>query len=166
MRLAPLLRARGWTVHLTRTNDLEVSLPGRVALADCVNADLFVSLHFNGLSTPSSHTGVETYCTTPAGMLSTVKRRGEDDVALSFPNNAFDSENLRWACRIHRALLATGEVEDGGVRRARFIAVLRGQHRPAVLVEGGFLSNPEEAGRIATSAYRQKLAEAVAKALE
>ena len=166
LRLEPLLRARGWKVHLTRTNDQEVSLAGRVAVADCVNADLFISLHFNGLSAASSHAGVETFCTTPAGMPSTVTRRGDDAVGLAFPNNAFDRENLRWAARIHRELLAAAQAADGGVRRARFIAVLRGQRRPAVLVEGGFLSNPEEAGRIATGAYRQKLAEALARALE
>jgi hypothetical protein len=43
--------------------------------------------------------------------------------------------------------------------------VLRGQNRPAILVEGGYLSNPREARRIADPAYWQKLAEAVAKAL-
>jgi N-acetylmuramoyl-L-alanine amidase len=46
------------------------------------------------------------------------------------------------------------------------MAVLRGQNRPAVLVEGGYLSNPHEAKKIATSAYRQSLAEALAKALD
>jgi N-acetylmuramoyl-L-alanine amidase len=44
--------------------------------------------------------------------------------------------------------------------------VLRGQNRPAVLVEGGFLSNAEESQRINTPAYRQRLAVGVAHALE
>src|SRR3989441_9436712 len=52
-----------------------------------------------------------------------------------------------------------------GVRRARFMGVLRTQNRPAVLVEGGYLSNPREAQLIGQPEYRQKLAEAVAKAL-
>ena len=60
---------------------------------------------------------------------------------------------------------ATGE-DDRGVRRARFIGVLRGQHRPAVLIEGGYLSNPHEARRIGTPEFRQKLAETVAAALK
>ena len=47
MRLKPLLASSGWTVYLTRTNDVDVSLATRVALADRVKADLFVSLHFN-----------------------------------------------------------------------------------------------------------------------
>jgi N-acetylmuramoyl-L-alanine amidase len=44
--------------------------------------------------------------------------------------------------------------------------VLRGQQRPAILIEGGYLSNPHEARLIAEPAYRQSLAGAVARALE
>jgi N-acetylmuramoyl-L-alanine amidase len=166
LRLEPLLRAKGWKVHLTRAEDRDVSLPDRIALADRVGADLFVSLHFNGLQASASHSGIETFCTTPAGMPSTVTRNLEDNPAQEFPNNTFDRENLPCAFRIQHEILAATKAADGGVRHARFIAVLRGQHRPAVLVEGGFLSNPQEAGRVANAAYRQKLAEAVAKALE
>ncbi len=56
-------------------------------------------------------------------------------------------------------------MEDRGVCRARFIGVLHGQHRPAVLIEAGFLSNPGDARQIETPAFRQKLAQAVADAL-
>jgi N-acetylmuramoyl-L-alanine amidase len=52
------------------------------------------------------------------------------------------------------------------VRRARFLTVLRGQQRPAVLLEGGYLSNPAEARRIADWNFRQQLAAAVADALK
>jgi N-acetylmuramoyl-L-alanine amidase len=51
------------------------------------------------------------------------------------------------------------------VRRARFLGVLQGQNRPAILMEGGYLSNPREARRIDDPAYRQRVAEALAKAL-
>jgi len=54
---------------------------------------------------------------------------------------------------------------DRGIRRARFMGVLRAQERPSVLLEAGYLSNPREAQLIATSAYRQRLAHAVARAL-
>jgi N-acetylmuramoyl-L-alanine amidase len=46
------------------------------------------------------------------------------------------------------------------------MTVLRGQSRPAVLIEGGYLTNPGEAQRIASSSYRQLLAEAVASGLQ
>jgi len=58
-----------------------------------------------------------------------------------------------------------GRPKDRGIRRARFMTVLKDQRRPSVLLEGGYLSNPEEAKLIATPEYRQKLAEAVAEAL-
>jgi N-acetylmuramoyl-L-alanine amidase len=83
-----------------------------------------------------------------------------------FPNNSFDDDNLRYAVRLHRALLQVNGRKDRGVRHARFLDVLQGQNRPAVLIEAGFMSNPDEARRAADPAYRQKLAEAVAKALE
>jgi N-acetylmuramoyl-L-alanine amidase len=62
-------------------------------------------------------------------------------------------------------LRATG-LEDRGVNRARFIGVLHKQHCPAVLIEGGYLSNPHEARLIESPEFRQKLAEAVASALK
>jgi N-acetylmuramoyl-L-alanine amidase len=93
--------------------------------------------------------------------------RGYPDILLqNFPNNNFDTQNLQLAEHLQNALLHATGLEDRGVSRARFIGVLRGQNRPAVLIEGGFLSNPREAKRIEDPAFRQKLAEAVANALK
>ena len=164
-RLGLLLAGKGWRVLLTRTNDLDMSLPNRIAFAEAHKAGVFLSLHFNSSAPNDQQAGLETYCLTPAGMPSTVTRGYGDDLGLAFPNNAFDTQNLQLALRVHRALLQVNGRHDRGVRRARFLGVLRGQHCPAVLVEGGYLSNPQEARRIADPAYRQKLAEAVAQAL-
>jgi N-acetylmuramoyl-L-alanine amidase len=163
LRLAPLLAANGWQVFVTRTNDSSLALSNRVAFADAHRADLFISLHFNS-SPEGRQQGLETYCLTPAGMESAITR-GEDDVSATFPNNAFDTQNLALAYRVHSALLHATAGNDRGVRRARFPGVLRNQNRPAILVEGGYISNVEEAGRIADPAYRQKLAEAVMHAI-
>jgi N-acetylmuramoyl-L-alanine amidase len=163
-RLESLLATNGWRVFLTRTNDCDVSLSNRVALAEEHKADLFISLHFNSAAPSQEQTGLETYCLTPAGMPSTLTRGYEDDPALAFANNAYDAENLRLAVLLHRALLTVIR-SDRGVRHARFLGVLRGQNRPAILIEGGYLSNPAESRRIADPAYREKLAEAVAGAL-
>jgi N-acetylmuramoyl-L-alanine amidase len=166
-RLAPLLEEKGWRVYLTRSNDVDVSLADRVAFADRQQADLFLSLHFNSSGAGErEQAGLETYCLTPTGMPSSLTRGFGDDATQTFPNNAYDEQNLQYAVRLHRALLAVNRDVDRGVRRARFLGVLRGQHRPAVLVEGGYLSNLEEARRIGGPAHRQKMAEAVAKALE
>jgi N-acetylmuramoyl-L-alanine amidase len=166
-RLAPLLETNGWKVLLSRTNDMDISLADRVDFAARNEADLFISLHFNSPGTGSSDAaGLETYCLTPVGMASSLTRGYDDNVSQSFPNNAFDELNVAYAVRLHAALLKVNGHLDRGVRRARFQTVLRGQNCPAVLIEGGFLSNPAEARRIADPAYRQKLAEAVAEALK
>lgn len=165
-RLAPLLTARGWNVVMTRTNDTELSLAERVAIADRVKADVFLSLHFNSGIPNRDLTGLETYCLTPAGMPSNLIRDEEDDVRQSHPNNVFDDQNVLLATRVHRAVVSSVGSVDRGVRRARFMAVLRNQNRPAVLIEGGYLSNVGEARRIASLEYRQALAEGVARGLE
>ena len=165
LRLESILTNSGWKVYLTRTNDSEVALPARVAFADQNRAGLFISLHFNSAAPSRHQSGLETFCTTPTGMPSTLTREFEDDMTLVFPNNAYDAENLRLAMSLQRRLLQTGGFVDRGVKRARFLTVLRGQNRPAVLIEAGFLSNPDEARRIADPAFRQSLAEAVAAVL-
>ncbi len=148
-----------------RTAQFLSRLASRVALAETRHAGLFLSLHFNSAAPDQVQAGLETYCLTPVGMPSTVTRGFSDDPSLAFPNNAFDSQNLQLAIRAHRALLRLNGNHDRGVRHARYLAVLRGQSRPAILVEGGYLSNPHEARLIANPAYRQKLAEALAQAL-
>jgi N-acetylmuramoyl-L-alanine amidase len=164
-RLQALLATNGWTVWLTRTGDFAVPLSNRVAFAELHKADLFLSLHFNSSYPDRQQSGLETYCLTPAGMPSNLTRGYKDDLWAVYPNNYFDEENLQFAIELHRALLDVNGHADRGVRRARFPAVLQGQNRPAVLVEGGYLSNPKEARLIADSAYRQKLAGAIAQAL-
>ena len=165
-RLKPLLEARGWTVALTRTNDVDLSLNERVHITDTLQAGLFISLHFNSSFPNTQAHGLETYCVTPCGLASTTTRFYPDDTTANYMNNEHDAANLILARRIHRHLLMTTGAADRGIRRARFMDVLRKQSRPAVLIEGGFLSNPEESKSINTPAYRQRLAEAVARALE
>jgi N-acetylmuramoyl-L-alanine amidase len=164
LRTRDLLVAQGWRVALTRTTDVDISLSNRVAFTSARNADLFVSLHFNSAGVESSHAGLETYCLTPRGMASGVTRDYEDDLLASFPNNRFDEKNIKLATAVHRALLRVNG-NDRGVRRARFLGVLRNQERPAILVEAGYLSSPAEARKVADPQYRQRLAEALAEGL-
>lgn len=164
-RLKSLLETQGWQVLLTRTNDVEVDLAARTAFADRVGADLFVSLHFNTAAPNPAPSGLETYCTTPVGLPSNLTRGYPDPLGRPLPNNAFDAQNLQLAARIHRALLSVTAGVDRGVRRARFMDVLVLQRRPAVLVEGGYLSNPREARLIAGAEYLHRMAEAIARAI-
>jgi N-acetylmuramoyl-L-alanine amidase len=167
LRLAPLLAANGWQVFLTRTKDVDVALSNRVAFAEAHHADVFISLHFNSTSDRSKETaGLETYCSTPAGMPSSLTRDYADTWSQFFPNNNFDAQNLQLAVLLQTVLLRESNEEDRGVRRVRFIGVLHRQHCPAVLIEGGYLSNPHEAKLIENPEFRQKLAQAVADALK
>jgi N-acetylmuramoyl-L-alanine amidase len=165
-RLEKLLSSKGWNVVMTRTNDSALSLSDRVAVAERVHGDLFVSLHFNIGPGNGNLAGVETYCLAPTGMPSSLNRGFGDDTREWHPNNAFDDQNFQLAATLHRSVLAASGGTDRSVCRARFLGVLRGQNRPAVLIEGGYLSNPFEARKIGTSAYRQLLAEGVANALD
>ncbi|MGH7953020.1 MAG: N-acetylmuramoyl-L-alanine amidase [Limisphaerales bacterium] len=165
-RLKPLLEQEGWKVFLTRTNDADVSISNRVAFAESHHVDLFISLHFNSAAPDEAEAGIETYCLTPTGMPSTLTRGYADPWSENLPDNVFDALNLQLAVRVQNRLAhETGE-EDRGVRRARFIGVLRGETCPSVLIEAGFLSNPREAKLIENPAHRQKLAEALAAALK
>jgi N-acetylmuramoyl-L-alanine amidase len=165
-RLKPLLETNGWQVFLTRTSDVYVTNADRVVFAEARHADLFISLHFNSTANRNEKTGgIETYCITPTGMPSTLTRGFADPWFENLPNNNFDAQNLQLAVHVQNALRVTG-LEDRGVRRSRFDTVLRGQNRPAILIEGGYLSNPTEAKLIESADYRQKLAQAVANALK
>jgi N-acetylmuramoyl-L-alanine amidase len=166
-RLKPLLETNGWTVVLTRTSDMMVSNYDRVTFATAHHANLFISLHFNSTTNrPDKTGGLETYCITPTGMPSTLTRGYSDLWSENLPNNAFDAQNLQLAVRVQGALVRATGLEDRGARHSRFETVLRGQTCPAILVEGGYLSNPHEAALIENPAYRQKIAEAVANALK
>ena len=140
-----------------------MSLTERVKFADKVNASLFISLHLNAASRPVR--GLETYCIAPVGMPSHYTRGNPDPVSSKLPNNPWDAASFQLAARVHNQMLLKCRMTDRGVRRVRFMAVIKGQKRPAILVEGGYLSNPTEAQKIDQKAYRQKLAEGIAAAL-
>ena len=99
LRLQTLLASNGWKVYLTRTNDVDIPLHDRVTVADRVQADLFLSLHFNAGSASGTESGIETYCMTPFGMPANLTRGYTDDPYYNWPNNAFDRENFVWAMR-------------------------------------------------------------------
>ena len=165
LRIERLLAGSGWKVVLTRRDDRDLGLLDRVSIADAHDADLFISLHFNAFAGGGEESGIETYCLAPVGAPSNIIRNFEDDASRIYPNNEFDSANLLLAMRVHESLIKATGRRDRGVRRARFMTVLREQKRPAVLIEGGFLSNPAEARLIMDPAYRQQMAVAVRDAL-
>lgn len=136
-RLEKLLQRAGFRTVMTRNTDDFVSLPGRVAAANASSNSVFVSVHYNSSTNLDAH-GFETYYYHAAG----------------YP----------LAARIHRNLLGALPTEDRGVRRRGFY-VIRNTRIPAVLCECGFLTNAQEGNAALGRAYRQKVAESIARAL-
>lgn len=166
-------------VVLTRTGDFDVDLDARTALANRNQADLFVSLHLNSAFGPNAH-GAETYFLSreasdrlAAEAAEIENRSGRDpedpegdlqlilwDLAQSFHL----AESQRLANLVQQELNLALGLRDRGVKQAPF-TVLMGARMPAVLVELGFLSNPEEERKLLDPGYREELVEALVQAL-
>lgn len=165
-RLKRDLEQRGYRVMLTRNTDIRLArtqvadLRRRAELANRAGADLFISIHFNSLPDQPAVGGVETYALTPAGQRSTSVHAPDPPDNQAYAGNRFDHWNAVLSAALHRRLLEQLGTTDRGLKRARF-AVLREIKCPAVLVEAGFLSNPAEARKVGTPAYRQDIAEAI-----
>ena len=153
-----LLRELGYKVVMTRSGDKFLELEERSELARRRAADLFVSLHYNATTSPGVR-GVETYCLTPARVSSTNARQESSQVG-ALPGNQFDSLNVFLAHQVQKSIVHTLSSEDRGVKRARFV-VLKGVTAPAILVEGGFMSDPQEGKRIAEKEHCRQLAKAI-----
>ena len=171
LRLKKILETRGWKVVLTRSDDRQLKpskqddLQRRAQIADEADADVFVSIHFNAVAEQVEKvSGAEVYRFTPRHQppVTRAQRRLDDEVLN--PGNGNDAWNSLLAYSIQRRLLEEMKLDDRGFKHDR-LAVLRLVSCPAVLVEGGFLSNTSEAKKIATAAYRQQLAETIGNGL-
>jgi N-acetylmuramoyl-L-alanine amidase len=158
------LTRAGYRVEMTRANDVAVSLEDRVNFANRFPRAVFVSIHFNS---SSGGAGVESYALAPEGVPSNASSEhhasgpGEERQA----GNARDGQNIALTASIHAAVLSRVSAFDRGVRHARF-HVLRDIKIPAVLLEGGFISDPAEGQRIASSYYRLQLGTAIAQGVQ
>jgi len=136
-RLRNVLQSSGYRVVMTRDSDVFVPLGTRVAIANSYRNGIFVCIHFNS-ATRSGASGIETYF--------------------------YSRESLALASAIHYYVAGGAPSLNRGVRRRGYF-VLRRTRIPAVLVECGFLTNPTEAQYVQSSAYRQKLAEEIARGI-
>ena len=166
-RVRTLLAGTGYNVLLTRSDDREVPLDARPALARAHRADLFVSIHFNSALPSTEPRGAETFCLTPSGAPSTSTRSttlsAEDFV--TFNGNRFDNDNVVLAHCIQQNLVRKTGANERGVKRAR-VEVLKDLTCPGVLVECGFLSNASDLKLFSQPAHRDRLAAAIATGIE
>jgi N-acetylmuramoyl-L-alanine amidase len=183
LRLQQLLRERlGMRVILTRSADVFVPLPERVAIANRSKADFFISLHLNG-SSKRGAVGSETYYFTREPSDNDARASAQrENLILDGDEAAGKDQNLlritladmavtrdikessELAELILGSLDAILKLENRGVKSGPFY-VLATAAMPAVLVESAFITNPKEERKLELGAYRQRIAEALFEAI-
>lgn len=143
LRLRAILVSRGWIVKMTRETDRDVVAPhddaqtelqGRCDIANDAGARLFVSVHINAFTSPEM-SGTTAYY--------------------------YKDDSEPFAADVERRLVPLLGTKDDGTRRANFY-VIRHTTMPAILVETAFLSNPDDAARLRSPAFLQRVAEGIA----
>ncbi|MBI3178393.1 MAG: N-acetylmuramoyl-L-alanine amidase, partial [Deltaproteobacteria bacterium] len=160
--------------------DRHMSLEERTALANRLDADVFVSIHANSNKVKSVH-GIETYYLDVTSdryalRLAAVENNTSEEQVGDIPliltdlaNKASLPQSIELARLVQNRLVEAARtrhdaVRDLGVKPSLFY-VLLGARMPAVLVETGFLSNGKEAKLLTDSAYQRAVAQALADAL-
>ena len=156
-RVAARLPAAGLVPKLTREDDHTLELKARIDAAAREQADVLISIHINSSPNPDAR-GMETYVLPAAGCPSTTGQNNAEPCL----GNRHDARNTRLGYLVQRRLLEATQAPDRGVRRARFV-VLKEAPCPAVLVECGFLSHADERTQLNDSAYREAMAEGIAR---
>ncbi|MEB3234436.1 MAG: N-acetylmuramoyl-L-alanine amidase [Cyanobacteriota bacterium] len=142
LQLGRLLQARGVQVLLTRTSDIDVDLPPRVAVANRADADAFISIHANALS------------------MGRPEVNGIESFFFAGGDNAGRSRQLADAVQQQMLAISSGS-PDRGVKAARFF-VIRRASMPATLIEMGFVTGRLDASRLRDPDYRRRMALALA----
>jgi len=170
-------------VVLTRRSDDYVSLGSRTRMANQNRADLFVSIHCNAAVNASAN-GFETYFLSRARtddaraveiLENNVIELDEEEISISDDPLSFLLADMAQSIFQNQSSYLAGSVQnsfrgsfpvrrDRGVKRAGFY-VLRGAYMPAVLIEVGFISNPEEELELKTLDFRFKVAQAIVESI-
>ena len=140
------LNQLGYRIVMTRSTDDFIPLPRRVEMANKANADLFVSIHFNASRSPSAQ-GVEVFFSD-----------GSDNKPRTVASRKLANAVLT---RVIRRTAA----HSRGIKKADFM-VIRDTQMPAVLVEGGFISNLQERSRLRDPAYIEKIARGIVEGID
>jgi N-acetylmuramoyl-L-alanine amidase len=179
LELSEQLKAMGYTVYMTRSTDVFIELKDRTKFANDKMADLFLSVHANAIpkgADANAAYGLETYYLSPGrseramrvAALENSEDMGEMGAfgKLSFLN-VLNTEKIiasnKLAIDIQKGVLNNlrkqfPNVKDNGAREAPFW-VLVGAQMPAILLETGYISNPEESARIADGKYQKWMVE-------
>ena len=184
-KLGALLQKRGYKVLYTRSTDVFINLRSRTIFAGKKNADMFISIHANAAPNASSAlkmSGVETFFLSPARSersknAAALENRGDledmntfsKQTFLNFLNREKIISSNKLAIDIQSYMLSSVKKsfasKDGGVREAPFW-VLVGATMPAVLVEIGYITHPQEGKNLGKSAYQDRIAQGIANGVD
>ena len=184
-KLGALLQKRGYRVLYTRSTDVFINLRSRTIFAGKKNADMFISIHANAAPNASSAlkmSGVETFFLSPARSersknAAALENRGDledmntfsKQTFLNFLNREKIISSNKLAIDIQSYMLSSVKKsfasKDGGVREAPFW-VLVGATMPAVLVEMGYITHPQEGKNLGKSAYQDRIAQGIANGVD
>ncbi len=167
-------------VIMTRSQNVDLPLETRTAIANQNKADLFISLHFNSSFGAKAH-GAETFFLSREASDQLAAAAAEEENQMSGGDESaaeFDlqlilwdlaqsyhlAESQRFANLVQEELNLTLGLRNRGVKQAPF-RVLMGAQMPAVLVELGFLSNPAEEAKLQSPVYRAELVDSLVRAV-
>ncbi|HAB99779.1 MAG TPA: N-acetylmuramoyl-L-alanine amidase [Parachlamydiales bacterium] len=136
----------GYRVVMTRMTDVFIPLSRRVEIADQARASLFVSIHYNSAPVPSAK-GIEIFYSESKG--EKVRASASKKLAQSILSKV-----------IHRT-----SAQSRGVKKRDFL-VIRETSMPAILIEGGFISNQEERENLKDHVYIDKIARGIADGID
>ncbi|MBA2269074.1 MAG: N-acetylmuramoyl-L-alanine amidase [Chthoniobacterales bacterium] len=160
LQLKPMLEAKGLKVVMTRDSDIQVPLPERARIANNTKDCIFVSIHFNATDSNPSASGFEIFSLTPRGAPSTQDNALAAKFAHMQAGSPVDAASLALSMSVYHSMLGYLPEFDRGIKRARF-AVLRLTKVPAILVEGGFISERQQSRLIANKEWRGRLAQSI-----
>jgi N-acetylmuramoyl-L-alanine amidase len=185
LRLRRKLAKRGYTVRLTRDSDVYIPLLERVNMARAMHADLFISLHADSNPDPAVN-GASVYTLSEAAsdreaaalarkenqsdVIAGVDLSGQDSPVASILIGLAQRDTINRSVRFAQSAVAQlGRATDILPRdphRAAGFVVLKAPDVPAVLVELGYLSNPRDCSQMATDSWRDRVASALAAAVD
>lgn len=179
-----LLRGGGIRVALTREDDRFLLLPERSGIARRLNADLFISIHADSVEGSSEARGASVYTLSERGSSETAARLAAKEnradvingVSLAATSDAVSAilvdlsqreaqaNSEQFARLVLREAAGRLRLHDRAVQSAAFV-VLKSPDMPSVLLESGYISNPEEAELLASQQGREAFADATARAI-
>ncbi|HTF84857.1 MAG TPA: N-acetylmuramoyl-L-alanine amidase, partial [Cellvibrio sp.] len=183
--VAAINAERGFTAKLVRTGDYFIPLKKRRDIARNMQADLFVSIHADAFH-KSSARGASVFALSRHGATSETarflaQRENEADliggvggisledkdeilagVLVDLSMTATLNSSLQVGNHVLNSMGNIARLHKRHVEQAGFM-VLKSPDVPSILVETGFISNPEEAQKLGSSAYRKQMAQAVFK---